>query len=49
MSETEEEPRCGYCGMVDGKWGRHLILKPVSYMGPMHRECLADIARWGCD
>lgn len=44
-----DEPRCAYCAQPDGFWNRHLVLNPPAYRGPMHAECLADIARWGCD
>lgn len=44
-----DPPRCAYCGQPDGFWNRHLVLNPPGHMGPMHKECMADIARWGCD
>lgn len=46
---SPEEPRCAYCAGPDGHWGRELVLNPPAYRSPMHRQCMADIDRWGCD
>lgn len=40
---------CAWCGFPDGYRNRQLVLEPRIYTHPMHRECMEEIARWGCD
>lgn len=46
--EQEEFEPCRYCGKREDRDGV-LPQRWPSWLHPMHRSCILDLKRWGCD